>query len=102
MKAVLKLPPAIRTLRVAADALDWASALTDVNGRWPAPSATEPTADRTTKSLRFITGSPLREQCGSAESISQIGTANERGERAVRRAHSASRRPDAAVDGTGI
>src|SRR5215216_1492070 len=58
MNAVLKPPPAIRILRVAADVgdaaglFDWA--FTVENGSWPAPSATEPTAERTTNSLRFM------------------------------------------------
>src|SRR5512133_4031071 len=60
MKAVLKPPPAIRILRVALCTLE--SEVTVANGRWPAPSATDPTAERTTNSLLFMRP-PLRERC---------------------------------------
>src|SRR5215831_11068589 len=74
MKAVSKLPPAIRILRVAARAacaVD--SEFTAGRGRWPAPRATDPTAERTTNSRLFI-GSPLRKRCArTATSISRGG-----------------------------
>src|SRR5215203_5875877 len=66
MKAVLNPPPAMRILRVAAEARAVGSrgagdsAFTVENGRWPAPRATEPTAERTTKSLRFMWSSRCR------------------------------------------
>src|SRR4051812_18981581 len=74
MKAVPKLPPAIRILRVAeraARAVD--SEFTEGKGRWPAPNATDPTAERTTNSRLFI-GSPLRKRCArTATSIPRRG-----------------------------
>src|SRR6476469_1898443 len=62
MKAVSKLPPAIRILRVAARAACAGdSEFTEGKGRWPAPRATDPTAERTTNSLLFM-GSPVAER----------------------------------------
>src|SRR6478672_7693683 len=72
MKAVSKLPPAIRILRVAPRAACAGdSEFTEGKGRWPAPRATDPTAERTTNSRLFM-GSPLRNRCArTATSISR-------------------------------
>src|SRR5688572_32937756 len=53
MNGVLNPPPAMRILRVAARTRGMSG--TSANAILPVPSATDPTADRTTKSLRFMT-----------------------------------------------
>src|SRR5688500_16461022 len=53
MNGVLNPPPAMRILRVAARTSGMSG--TSANAILPVPSATDPTADRTTKSLRFMT-----------------------------------------------
>src|SRR6185436_5496643 len=66
MKAVLKLPPAIRILRPA-EARGCVPSVADAaNGLWASPAPTEPATDDTMNSRRFMENSSAQYAMGGA------------------------------------